>query len=311
MTTLKKVLKEYLFLRRSLGFKLERVGSLLNGFVEFLEKEKASYITTKLALKWATQSGDVQPARWATRLGMVRLFAKYRSAADPRTEIPPDGLLPYRYSRKQPYIYTDDEILKLLSAAQGLRSQLGLLSHTMSTLLGLLAVTGMRISEPINLDRKDVDLGQGILTVRQTKFNKSRLVPVHITTRDKLREYDRIRDMICPRPKSPSFFVSEHGTRLKDWTVRRWFVILSHQIGLRSPEDKHGPRLHDMRHRFAISTLLGWYRQGVCAGKNMVALTTYLGHGRIAGTYWYISANPELLRLAALKLEEKKGELTL
>lgn len=153
MTTLKKALKEYLFLRRSLGFKLERVGSLLHGFVDFLEKEKASYITTKLALKWATQSVDVQPARWAVRLGTVRLFAKYQSANDPQTEIPPDGLLPYRYRRKQPYIYTDDEILKLLSAAQNLQSQLGLLSHTMSILLGLLAVTGMRISEAINLDR--------------------------------------------------------------------------------------------------------------------------------------------------------------
>lgn len=311
MTTLKKALKEYLFLRRSLGFKLERVGSLLHGFVDFLEKEKASYITTKLALKWATQSVDVQPARWAVRLGTVRLFAKYQSAADPQTEIPPDGLLPYRYRRKQPYIYTDDEILKLLSAAQNLQSQLGLLSHTMSILLGLLVVTGMRISEAINLDRKDVDLGQGILTVRQTKFNKSRLLPVHTSTRDKLCEYARIRDRICPRSKSPSFFVSERGTRLKDETVRRWFVILSHQIGLRNTGDTHGPCLHDMRHRFAISTLLGWYRQGVDAGKNMVALKTYLGHGRITNTYWYISANPELLRLAALRLEEKKGELIL
>ena len=311
MTKLKKALKEYLALRRSLGFKLELVGSLLNGFVEFLEKEKASCITTKLALKWATQPRDVQPARWATRLGIVRLFAKYQSAADPRTEIPPEGLLPRRYHRKQPYIYTDDEVLKLLSAAQDLKSALGLLAHTMSTLLGLLAVTGMRISEPINLDRKDVDLEQGLLTVRQTKFDKWRLVPVHISTRDKLAEYARIRDRICPRPKSLSFFVSERGNRLTDCTVRRWFVILSHRIGLRSPGDRHGPRLHDLLHRFAINTLLDWYRQGVDTGKNMVALTTYLGHGHITGTYWYISANPELLRLAALRLEEKKGEITL
>lgn len=311
MTTLKKALKEYLFLRRSLGFKLERVGSLLYGFVEFLEKEKASYITTKLAMKWATQSVDVQPARWATRLGTVRLFAKYISTADPRTEIPPEGLLSYRYRRKQPYIYTDDEILRLLIAARDLKSERGLLSHTMATLLGLLAVTGMRISEVINLDRKDVDLVQGIITVCQTKFGKSRLLPVHISTRDKLGQYASIRDRICPSPKSSAFFVSERGFRLKGKTVRRWFVILSHRIGLRNPGDTHGPRLHDMRHRFAVSTLLGWYRQGVCVGKNMVALKTYLGHGSITNTYWYISANPELLRLAALRLEEKKGELIL
>jgi len=312
MTAWKKLLEEYLFLRRSLGFKLERDGSLLYGFVKFLEKGKDSYITTKLAIEWVTQSVDVLPARLATRLCVVRLFAKYQSAADPRTEIPPDGLFPYRRRRKQPYIYNDDEILNLLSAAQGLKSKLGLLSHTMSTLLGLLAVTGMRISEVINLDQKDVDLGQGILTVRQTKFNKWRLVPVHISTRDKLYQYARIRERICPRLKSPAFFVSERGFRMKDKTVRRWFIILSRQIGIRSPGDSHGPRLHDMRHRFAILTLLGWYRQGeVCAGKNMIALKTYLGHSSIDSTYWYISANPELLRLAALRLEEEKGEITL
>jgi integrase len=310
MTKWKKLLEEYLFMRRSLGFKLERDGSLLYGFVEFLEKEKAFYITTKLAIEWVTQSVDVLPARLATRLCIVRLFAKYLSAADPRTEIPPYGLFPYRRRRKQPYIYTDDEILKLLSAAQGLKSKLGLLSHTMSTLLGLLSVTGMRISEAINLDRKDVDLEQKILTVRQTKFGKSRLIPVHISTRDKLHQYALIRDRICPRPKSPAFFVSERGTRLINWTVRRWFVILSHRIGLRNPGESHGPRLHDFRHRFAILTLLGWYRQGVCTGKNMIALKTYLGHSSINNTYWYISANPELLRLAALRLEEKKGEIT-
>ena len=311
MSKLKNALKEYLAMRRSLGFKLKLSGRLLHRFVDFLEKEKASYITTRLALKWATQPIDAQPAQWANRLGMVRLFAKFQSAFDPRTEIPPEELLPYHYHRKPPYIYTDDEVLKLLSAAKVLSSPGGLLAPTMSTIIGLLAVTGMRMSEPINLDRKDVDLGQGILTVRQAKFGKSRLVPVHISTRDKLAEYDRLRDRICPRPKSPSFFVSERGTRLTDWTVRRWFVILSHQIGLRSSGDSHGPRLHDLRHRFAITTLLGWYRQGACAGKNTIALTTYLGHGHITDTYWYISATPELLRLAALRLEKKKGEITL
>jgi len=168
----------------------------------------------------------------------------------------------------------------------------------------------MRISEVINLDRKDVDLEQKILTVRQTKFGKSRLIPVHISTRDKLHQYALIRDRICPRSKSPAFFVSERGFRMKGKTVRRWFVILSHRIGLRNPGETHGPRLHDFRHRFAILTLLGWYRQGVCTGKNMIALKTYLGHSSINNTYWYISANPELLRLAALRLEEKKGEIT-
>jgi integrase/recombinase XerD len=304
MTKLKKALEEYLAVRRALGFKLHLSGRLLHRFVEFAEKERASFITTKLALEWATQPKDAQPAQWANRLSMVRNFAKYHSAIDPRTEIPSKELLPYHYHRKPPYIYTDAEILKLISAAKKLPSPRGLRAITLSTLLGLLAVTGMRMSEPINLDRKDVDLKNGILTIRQTKFDKSRLVPVHITTRNKLRKYTRLRDKLCPKPKSPSFFISGRGTRLTDCTVRGWFVILSHQIGLRSPDDSYGPRLHDLRHRFAIKTLLNWYKSGCNVENNMPILTTYLGHGHVTDTYWYISATPELLQMAALRLEK-------
>jgi integrase len=310
MTELRKALEEYLAIRRALGFRLLLAGRSLHGFVEFAEKEGASFINTKLALQWATQPTDAQPAQWANRLGMVRCFAKYLSAIDPRTEIPPEELLPYRYHRKPPYIYTEADISKLINAAKKLPSPRGLRASTFSTLFGLLAVTGMRMSEPINLDRKDVDLQHGILTVRQTKFDKSRLIPVHISTMDKLREYAHLRDRICPIPQSLSFFVSEGGTRLTDCTVRRWFVILSHQIGLRSPGDSHGPRLHDLRHGFAVRTLLGWYRSGVDAEQNIPVLTTYLGHGHVTDTYWYISATPELLQLATLRLEEKKGKLT-
>jgi integrase len=164
----------------------------------------------------------------------------------------------------------------------------------------------MRASEPLNLDIKDVDLKRGILTVRETKFDKSRLVPVHISTRDKLRKYARLRDKICPRPQSPSFFISGRGTRLRYDTLRRWFIILSHQIGLRNPGDSYEPRLHDLRHGFAIKAMLGWYRSGVNVEQNIVALTTYLGHGHVNDTYWYISAVPELLQLAALRLEKRK-----
>jgi integrase len=304
MTKLKKALEEYLAVRRALGFKLQLSGRLLHRFVEFAEKERVSVITTKLALEWATQPRDAQPAQWANRLSMVRNFAKYHSAIDPRTEIPSKELLPYHYHRKPPYIYTDAEISKLMSTAKKFPSPRGLRAPTLYTLLGLLAVTGMRMSEPINLDRKDVDLKNGILTIRQTKFDKSRLVPVHITTRNKLREYARLRDKLCPKPKSPSFFISGRGKRLTDCTVRGWFVILSHQIGLRSPDDSYGPRLHDLRHRFAIKTLLNWYKFGCNVENNMPILTTYLGHGHVTDTYWYISATPELLKMAALRLEK-------
>jgi len=304
MREMRKALEEYLAVRHALGFKLRIAGRLLQRFVDFAESQGASFISRKLALRWATQPADAQPSQWSNRLAMVRRFAQYLSAADPRTEIPPQELLPYRYHRKPPYIYADVEILNLIRAAKELPPPGGLRAQTYSTLIGLIAVTGMRIGEPIGLDRKDVDLEQGVLTVRQTKFGKSRLVPLHPSTTEKLTEYARFRDRLCPSPQSPSFFVSERGTRLTDYTVRRWFVILSRQIGLRGPEDSHGPRLHDLRHRFAIKTLLDCYRAGVDVERQMPVLATYLGHGHVADTYWYISAAPELLRQATLRLEE-------
>ena len=304
MKKLRKALEEYLSTRRALGFRLCLAGGLLRRFVEFAERDGKSFITRKLALRWATQPANAQPAQWAQRLGMVRCFAEYLSATDPRTEIPPQELLPYRYHRKPPYIYSDAEILNLIDAAKKLPPPGGLRAHTYSALFGLLAVTGLRISEPIGLDRQDVDLKQGVLTVRQSKFGKSRFVPLHPSATEKLRHYARQRDQTFPTPRSASFFVSEGGTRLAHYTVRRWFVVLSRRIGLRGPQDSHGPRLHDFRHGFAIKTLLNWYRTGVDVDQRMPVLSTYLGHTNVANTYWYISAAPELLRQATLRLEE-------
>jgi len=227
-------------------------------------------------------------------------------ALDPATEIPPQGLLPYRFHRAQPYLYTDEEIARLIQAARKLPSPLGLRAATYATLFGLLAVTGMRMSEPIALDRDDVDLTRGILTVRRTKFGKTRIVPVHASTREALRRYRELRDRLCPRAKTRSFFISEYGTRLSVWSARRTFVTLSHQIGLRGPDESHGPRLHDLRHRFAVQTLLGWYRAGLNVEQHLPELSTYLGHVHVADTYWYITAVPELLRLATLRLERRK-----
>ena len=263
MHEMRKALEEYLAVRRALGFKLRVAGRLLHGLVDFAESEGASFISRKLALRWATQPAEAQPAQWSKRLGMVRRCAG-----------------------------------KKLPPPKGLRAQ------TYSTLIGLIAVTGMRMSEPIGLDRNDVNLKEGVLTVRKTKFGKSRLVPLHPSTTDKLCEYARLRDRLCPNPQSPSFLVSERGTRLTDCTVRRWFVIMSRKIGLRGPKDSHGPRLHDLRHGFAIKTLLNWYRAGVDVDQHMPVLATYLGHRHVADTYWYISAAPELLHQATLRLEK-------
>jgi integrase len=308
MNALSLHLEEYLKLRRRLGFRLRVAGGLLRRFVGFAGQEGASFVTAKLALRWATQPADCQPSQWANRFGMVRRFAQYLSAVDPRTEIPPPKLLPHRYQRKAPYLYRDDEVVGLIKAARHLESPLALRGATTSTLFGLLAATGMRVGEAIGLDREDVDIKRAFLTVRQAKGNKSRLVPIHPSTRDALRRYQRLRDQICPHPQSPAFFISERGGRLVDCTVRYWFIRISHQIGLRQPTDHRGPRLHDLRHHFAIKTLLRWYRTNKDIEVHLPELSTYLGHGHVADTYWYLSATPELLRLATRRCERERKE---
>jgi integrase len=240
---------------------------------------------------------------------MIRRFAQYRKATDPRTEIPPQELLPYCYRRKKPYIYTDGEIKKLLKAAKKLPSKIGLEPYTYSTLIGLIAITGMRISESINLNDDDVDMVQGVLVICGTKFGKTRLVPIHSSTQGKLRQYAHRRDRMHLNRKDKSFFVSDSGTRLNEQAVRRRFVKLSRQIGLRSLSDRYGPRLHDLRHAFAIRTIVAWYRRGVDVEQRLPQLSTYLGHVEVTNTYWYLSVTPELLRLAAMRLDHTKGEL--
>jgi len=307
MNALSARLKDYLRLRRHLGFKLRLAGGLLRRFVLFAQKKKASVITTKLALEWATQPTDCQPSQWANRLGMVRRLAQYVSALDPRTEVPPPGLLPHRYHRKAPYLYREEEVRRLIRTARELDSPKHLRGATASTVFGLLAATGMRVGEAIGLDRLDVDLQQDLLTVRHAKGNRSRLVPLHPSTRKALRRYERLRDQLCPKCVSPSFFISDRGARLIDCTVRYWFICVSHQTGLRQPTDHRGPRLHDLRHLFSIKTLLHWYRTDRDVETHLPELATYLGHRHVADTYWYLSATPELLQLATRRWAGGKG----
>jgi site-specific recombinase XerD len=311
MISLSKSLEEYLSLRRALGFKLEEDARVLAEFVSFLAGRGASHITTELAVRWAVKPKNAQPTHWARRLRMVRLFAEYRSATDPRTEVPSQKLLPDLYRRKTPYIYTEEQVMRLIESAKQLPSTVpsttGLRAQTYCTLFGLLSVTGMRISEALALNREDVDLKQAVLTIRGTKFGKSRLVPVHKSTQQALLQYTHFRGRICPRPKTRSFLVCERGTRLGYWGVLRTFVRLSREIGLRGLSDSRGPRLHDFRHRFAVSTLVRWYRAGVDVERHIHILSTFLGHVKVSDTYWYLSAVPELLQLAAARLEGKKG----
>lgn len=307
MSGLQVTLDEYLAVRRALGAQLRAQGHLLQQFVEFATREGAAFITTELALRWATKPADVQPAWWASRLGAVRQLAQYASTLDPRTEVPPPDLLPYSYRRQQPYIYSDDEIRLLIDAAKQLPGITGLRPYTYSTLLALFAVTGMRANEPLRLDRDDVDLAHGVLTVRQSKFGKSRYVPIHDSTQRALRHYAARRDRLCPNPHCRSFFLAERGTRVTEWALRWTFVKLSRQIGLRASTDSKGPRLHDFRHRFAVNTLVQWYRHGVDVERHLPHLATYLGHAHVTDTYWYLTATPELLELAARRLERAAG----
>jgi integrase len=307
MSAIRKRVQEYLALRRGLGFKLHQEGVWLDQFASFLKQRRSSCITTKLALEWATLPGNVHPAYLTHRLSVVRGFAQYHAARDPRTEVPPLGLLPHHYRRKSPYIYTDDEIGRLLRAAEQLSSKTGLRPLTYATLLGLLVVSGMRISEAVGLDRDDVDLADGVLTVRRTKFGKSRLVPVHPSTRRALNRYADSRDRICPKPATTRFFVAEQGGRLTVNTTQQTFVRLSRQVGLRGPCDRRGPRLHDLRHRMAVRVLLGWYRAGADVEHRLPQLSTYLGHTHVTDTYWYLSAVPELMRAVMARLESRPG----
>lgn len=278
MSKLEQALNDYIAIRRALGFQLRLPAGCLRSFVAFLQAEGASHITTELALRWAIQPAKAQPSTWTWRLGMVRRFAAWHSAMEPQTEIPPEGILSHPYKRKTPHIYSDEEIKRVLRRAEQLPSSKGLRAHTYTTLFGLLAVSGMRVNEALGLDRQDVDLDHGILYIRRTKFGKSRYVPVHTSTVDVLQQYAQNRDRIFPALPTSAFFVSERGTRITDCIARYTFAKLSQQLGLRTMAKGHGrgPRLHDMRHRFAARTLIHWYRAGVDVERELPKLATYL-----------------------------------
>ena len=307
MNSVRNAIEDYIALRRSLGFKLHGMATSLGKFASFLEQKEAPYITTALALEWAMQTVDHSPSHWAQRLGFVRVFARHWSATDPRTEIPPAGLLPFRARRARPYLYTEQEIQRLLTAAKSLSSSSGLRPWTYHCLFGLLAVSGLRISEAIKLEQQDVDFHQELLTIRQTKFNKSRLIPLHTSTRDVLTEYAEHRDRLVPSPRSSCFLLNDCGRCLERSTVLRTFHDLSRQIGLRGPSEHTGPRIHDFRHRFALNTLIQWYRAGEDIERRLPVLSTFLGHTHVADTYWYLSVHPELMGLATSRLEQRWG----
>jgi len=305
MNPLGKGIRDYLALRRGLGFKLVRHEAGLKEFAAFLARKHSSHITVALASEWATQHAHQQPAEWAARLSVVRGFARHWSATDPLTEVPPLGLLPYRPARAQPYFYSDHEIRLLLKAAKARRSTDPLRCWTYYCLFGLLAVTGLRLGEALNLRIEDLDWAEGMLIIHGAKFGKSRLVPLHTSTCRVLADYAKRRDHVFPGRKEGYFLVNRNGNRLDKGEVHRAFYLLSRQIGLRAVGANRGPRLHDFRHRFAVETLLRWYRNGEDPKRRLPILSTYLGHAHVTDTYWYLTGTPELLGAACKRLEKR------
>jgi integrase/recombinase XerD len=287
MSQLAGHIEDYLALRRALGFKLGKEGRLLPDFAVFADAAGAATVTVDLAVRWAAEPQGTSPVWAAQRLSMVRGLARYLQAIDPATQVPPAGLLPARTRRATPYIYSDAEVAALMTAARALPGSLK--AATFCTLIGLLAATGMRGSEAMALDHGDLDAAAGRLTIRATKFRKSRQLPLHHSTLRALAAYQATRDRLCPAPTTASLLVSSTGARLCHSTVQPVFRHLLRQAGIRQASYRPHATIHGLRHTFAVTTLLGWYRDGQDVQARMPALSTYLGHVGPAATYWYYS----------------------
>ncbi len=303
MSALADHVEDYLRLRRALGYKLERAGHLLPKLVAYLDESGSQTLTTELAIAWARLPAHARPNYWAARLTIVRGFARYLQTIEPGTEVPPAAVFPARRHRPAPYLWSEQDIGRLLDGVRALRPPLR--AATCESLFGLLAVSGMRVGEAVGLDRGDVNFDTGVITIRHTKFDRPRLVPLHATTTATLHAYASERDRLCQAPRSMAFFVSVTGARLDRGAVAKVLRQITTVMGLRSETVRPTP--HQLRHSFAVRTLIDWQRSGVRVEDHIAALSTYLGHVSPADTYWYLSASPELMALAAERLDTRYG----
>jgi integrase len=298
--------EEYLAYRRALGYQLRITGLLLQSFARYADESGyQGPLSIAIALGWARLPEQATRRYQAHRLELVRGLARYLAPREPGTEIPPRGLLGPSHSCRTAFIFSEAEIAALIAAARSLTPADGLRPRTYAALVGLMACTGLRIAEALTLEASDVDLDDNILTVRQTKFHKSRLVPLHPSAAGPLRDYAAARDRRHPAPRDRSFFVSDAGRRLPYGTVRHTFhQLLKGAMPEATPTGRARPRLHDLRHTFACRRLMAWYRDGTDIDRAIDRLSTYLGHAQITDTYWYLTGVPELLALAGRRFEQ-------
>lgn len=305
MSALADAAASYLHVRRALGYKLVDHGRLLADFVAYLDERGLMTVTTDAALGWACQPSDAGPDRWSERLSVARCFATYMLAIDPATQVPPTGLWPTR-RRPEPFVCTPSQIAALVDAAGIVGTPTA--AATYQPVIGLLAVTGMRVGEALGLNDDDVDLDGGVLTVHSTKFGKSREVVVHPTTTAVLTSYVNARDERFPKRPDQAVFVSTTGRRLRDKRLWRHWQRTIDRAGVVDGERR--PRVHDLRHSFAVNTLRAWHDAGLDVQARLPLLSVYLGHRNPASTYWYLSATPDLLAAAARRLETATGAVS-
>jgi integrase/recombinase XerD len=302
MSGLAAELECYLELRHQMGFKLRRAEKLLRQFVAYCEAHGIEVVTAAVALQWARLPERPSPAWVSMRLQVVRGFTRHLSLVDERHQAVPTSLVAARPTRATPYLYSEHEVMTLMAAAHSLGSPMRQASY--AAIVGLLWATGMRVGETFALDTADVDLTGGVLTVREAKFGKNRELPLHETTTEALGAYLQRRRRLCPQPTSPAFFLSAAGTRVRYDNFHLGFQQLVRHAGLNARSAHCRPRPHDLRHSFAVRTLIGWYRNDIDVEAMLPRLSTYLGHVHPGQTYWYLSAAPELLGLAAERLTQ-------
>jgi integrase/recombinase XerD len=307
VSALRRAARDYLAMRRSLGYKLERQGPILMDFISYLEDAGVSTVTVDAALAWAVRPAGAARAWQQHRLSTARGFAAYLKTIDPACQVPPKRLLAGHSDRVAPYLYSPGEIAALVQAAGSLGRPLQ--AATYQALISLLAVTGLRAGEAIRLARADVSLDEALITIVNTKFGKSRLVPLHPGTAGMLRRYAARRDELCPAPATDAFFLSSTGSPLLISSIDATFARLLGMAGITVPAGHARPKVHDLRHSMAVNTLVEWYRSGADVAARMPSLSTWLGHGDPASTFWYLHASPELLALAAGMLQDNQEKI--